>query len=131
MTLRSAYFADWKGGPTVLLWGDATGMRELRDFLRGDWTVSDAVTLARFCEAVDARKITVRAVSDQRHTGVHFAPDCIEWRLRSDLAEDFAEKIDVLASSISGHQYLDSYGSDITVEVSIGEYPESLHPDRS
>jgi hypothetical protein len=130
MTLRSAYFADWKGSPTVLLWGDAIGMRDLRDFLRNEWSSSTALALARFCEAVDARKITVKTVSDEYDTGMHFARDGLEWKLRSDLAESFAEKIDVLASSKSGHQYLDSYGDDITVEVSIGEYPDGLHPNR-
>lgn len=127
MALRSAYFADWKGSPTVLLWGDAIGMRELRDFLRSEWTSS---TLVAFCEAVDASKITIKAVSDEGDTGMHFSRDGLEWRLRSDLADDFADKVDALASSISGHQYLDSYSNDITVEVSIGEYPESLHPNR-
>jgi hypothetical protein len=129
MTLRSAYFADWKGSPTVLFWGDAIGMRELRDFLRSDWPSSNALALAKFCEAVDARKIIVKAVSDKRDTGMHFARNDLGWRLRSDLAEDFADKVDVLASSISGHQYLDSYSNDITVEVSIGEYPDGLHPN--
>ena len=81
-------------------------MRELRDFLRSEWPSSNALALARFCEAVDARKIIVKAVSDERDTGMHFARDDLEWRLRSDLAEDFADKVDVLASSISGHQYL-------------------------
>src|ERR1700736_5949707 len=58
MTLRSAYFADWKGSPTVLLWGDATGMRELRDFLRGAWAAPNALALEAICDAVDAREIT-------------------------------------------------------------------------
>jgi len=31
-----------------------------------------------------------------------FVRNGLEWRLRPDLAEDFAEKIDVLASSVSG-----------------------------
>jgi hypothetical protein len=132
MPLRSAYFADWKtspSSPTVLLWGDAIGMRELVDFLRSEWPSS---TLARFCEAVDGRKITVKAVSDKRDTGMHFASDGLEWKLRSDLARDFADKVEVLASSTSGHQYLDCYyvTDGITVEVSIGEYPDSLHSDR-
>ncbi|SIN88006.1 hypothetical protein SAMN05443247_00416 [Bradyrhizobium erythrophlei] len=104
-------------------------MRELRDFLRSDWPSSNALALAKFCEAVDARKIIVKAVSDKRDTGMHFARNDLGWRLRSDLAEDFADKVDVLASSISGHQYLDSYSNDITVEVSIGEYPDGLHPN--
>jgi nucleoside phosphorylase len=46
-------------------------MRELTDFLRGDWQSS---TLARFCEAVDAGKITVKAVSDECDAAGHVAP---------------------------------------------------------
>lgn len=126
MTLRSAYFADWEDSPTVLLWGDAIGMRELVDFLRSERPSS---TFAAFCEAVDGRKITVKTVSDKRDTGMHFADGGLEWKLRSVEAQDFADKVDVLASCTSGHQYLDCYATDdITVEVSIGEYPESLHP---
>jgi len=105
-------------------------MRELRDFLRSAWPASNALKLDRFCEAVDGRMITVIAVPDQRDTGIFFAGDGLEWRLRPDLAVDFAEKVDVLASCVAGHQYLGAYSSDIAVEVSTGEYPESLHPDR-
>ena len=129
MTLRSAYFSNWKGAPTILLWGDATGMRKLRDFLRSAWAAPNAPALEAFCDSVDGRKITIRAVSDSGNTGMRFARNDLEWRLQPELAEDFADKIDVLASSLSGHQYLDARGSDITVEVSIGEYPETLHPD--
>jgi hypothetical protein len=129
MTLRSAFFADWKG-PTVLLWGDATGMGELRDFLRSAWPASNAPILDGFCDAVDRRKITVIAVSEQRDTGIFFAGDGLEWRLQPDLAAAFAEKVAVLASCAAGHQYLDAYNCDISVEVSTGEYPDSLHPER-
>ncbi len=34
MALRSTYTATLNGGPKVLLWGDAAGMRALSDFLR-------------------------------------------------------------------------------------------------
>jgi hypothetical protein len=129
MTLRSAYFANWKGSSTVLFWGDAVGMCDLRDFLRA-LPASNALTLDRFCRAVDGKTITVRAVADQRDTGVRLARDSLEWKLRPDLAADFAELVDVLASSMAGHQYLDAHSGDIIVEVSTGEYPESLHPDR-
>jgi hypothetical protein len=125
MTLRSAYFADWKGR-TVLFWGDATGLRALRDFLRSAWPASNAPKLDGFCEAVDGRTITLIAVSGQRDTGIFFAGHGLEWRLQQDLAVDFAEKVDALASCAAGHQYLDAYNCDINVEVSTGEYPESL-----
>jgi hypothetical protein len=129
MTLRSAYFADWKGDRgTVLIWGDAIGMRELRDFLRGEWPSS---TLARFCQAVDGRTITVKAVSEECDTGMHIAGDGLEWKLRPNLANDFADKVDLLAAATSGHQYLECCViDDIGVEVSIGEYPENLHLSR-
>ncbi len=104
-------------------------MCELRDFLRSAWAAPHAPTLSKFCEAVDGRTITVRAVSNQSDTGMRLAREGLEWRLRPELAEDYAEMVDVLASSASGHQYLEARGSDITVEVSIGEYPESLRPD--
>ena len=129
MTLRSAYFADWKDSPTVVLWGDATGTGALRDFLRSAWRVPNALALESFCRPIDGRKIIVRTVTDPRDTGMRFGRDCLEWSLQPDLADDFAEKIDALASSVSGHQYLDAHSRAITVEVSIGEYPESLHPD--
>jgi hypothetical protein len=130
MTLRSAYFTDWKGGPTVLFWGDESGMRELRDFLRGSWAAPNALAFETFCTSVDGRKITIRAVSDAGDAGMHFVRNGLEWRLQPELAEDFADKVDVLGSSASGHQYLDARGSDITVVVSIGEYPEAFHPVR-
>jgi hypothetical protein len=129
MTLRSAYFADWKGN-TVLFWGDAMGMRALRDVLRSVRPASNAPELDGFCDAVDGRKITVIAVSEQRDTGIFFAGDGLEWRLQPDLAGAFAEKVAMLASCAAGHQYLDAYNCDINVEVSTGEYPDSLHPDR-
>jgi hypothetical protein len=90
------------------------GMSELRDFLR----------------RVDGKTITVRAVSDECDTGVHLARGGLESRLRRDLAEDFAGKVDDLASSAAGHQYLDADCGEMAVEISTGEYTDNLHPDR-
>lgn len=128
MAMQSAYFEHWKGGSTVLLWGDAAGMSELRDFLRSVWGAPNAVTVGRFCRAVDGRMISVTAGSTQSDRGMRLVGDDLEWRLRPELAEDYAEKVDALTSSISGHQYLEANNGDITVEVSIGEYPETLRP---
>jgi len=130
MALRSAYFGRWKGSPTVLLWGDTEGMRELRDFLRNARNVASGLTLQRLCVAVDNKTIAVKAVSDRRDTGMRLVQNGLEWGLRPDLADEFAEKVDRLVASSAGHQYLDAYGSSIVVEVSTGEYPDSLHPER-
>ena len=130
MTLRSAYFSDWRGSPTVLFWGDAVGMRELLNFLRSPLTASSERSLEAFCISVDGRRITVRAVSDERDAGMRLAQTGLEWRLHPDLAEDFAHKVDQLTSTDAGHQYLDASGNEVAVEVSIGEYPEALNPIR-
>lgn len=126
--MQSAYLENWKGGPTVLLWGDATGMCELRDFLRSLRAAPNAPTLGRFCRAVDGRMIIVTAISTQSDSGMRLFGEDFEWRLGPELAKSYAEKIDALTSSISGHQYLEARNSNITVEVSIGEYPETLRP---
>lgn len=126
--MQSAYLENWKGGSTVLLWGDTVGMIELRDFLRSVCCAPHALTLGRFCKAVDGRMIIVTASSTQSDKGMRLAGDNLEWRLRPELAEDYAEKVDALTTSISGHQYLEANNGDITVEVSIGEYPETLRP---
>jgi hypothetical protein len=130
MPLRSAYFTDLKGGPTVLFWGDESGMRELRNFLRGPRAASNTLAFRTLCSPVDGKEITIIAVSDAGHAGMRLVRNELEWRLQPELAEDFADMVDVLTSSVSGHQYLDARGNDITVMVSIGEYPESFHPVR-
>jgi hypothetical protein len=127
MALQSGYFEDWGDNPTVLLWGDATGMRELRDFLRSPLAVSSAATLDTICHPVDGRTIAVLGVSSERDAGMRLVRDRLEWKLWPELAEDYADKVDVLASSVSGHQYLETFsGGGIVVEVSRGEYPETM-----
>jgi hypothetical protein len=60
---------------------------------------------------------------------MHLAGDGLEWRLRTELTNGFADKLDVLAESVSGHQYLDPHViDDIPVEVSLGEYPANWRP---
>lgn len=130
MPLRSAYFENWKSGPTVLLWGDATGMRRLEDFLRALWRTPYAPAFEDFCIPVDGNKITIRPVSVERDAGMRHGRDALEWSLHPALAEDFADRIAALVPSASGHQYLDARGNSVAVEVSAGEYPETFHPNR-
>jgi hypothetical protein len=126
MNLRSAYFSDWRGSPTVLFWGNSSGLRDLSDFLR---RTQKSGALGDICEAVDGRRITVLIVSERQKTGMHARSEGMEWRLRSDDAEDFAAKLDALASSpVAAHQYFDAYGGGIVVQASLGEYPDSFRP---
>lgn len=129
MALKSAYFRSWKGGPTVLFWGDADDIRQLQGWLRSIGA-SDALTLKAFCTSVDGNEITSEVVAREEDAGMRLGSKGLEWSVQPALAGDFAEMLDGLASGASGHQYLDARGNDVAVEVSVGEYPETLHPDR-
>ena len=130
MVLRSAYSETFNGGPTVLLWGDAAGMRALSDFLRKMLVVPGAMRLGEFCEAIDGKAVSVRMRTNRRETGMRLNFQGLEWTLRPQSAEDFAELVGVLASSgKSGHQYLTCGVTDESmVMVSHGEYPDDLRP---
>src|SRR5256885_1688269 len=80
MNLRSAYFSDWKGSPTVLFWGNSKGLLDLRDLLR--YPTSQSKALGDICEAVDGRKVSVRVLADLADTGSALRTDAIERRLR-------------------------------------------------
>lgn len=74
MTLRSAYFRSWKGGPTVLFWGDAVGMRQLRDWLRSV-TAPDVLAFESLCASVDGNEIAIKVVAHERDAGMRFGRD--------------------------------------------------------
>src|SRR5262245_42366192 len=120
MALRSAYFATFNGGPKVLLWGDAAGMHALSDFLRNLLTGPKAIALTGFCEPVDGKTINVRIRANRRDTGMRLNPEGLEWTLRAQSADDFAELVEGLAASgKSCHQFLSCGVTDeITVMVS-------------
>jgi hypothetical protein len=105
-------------------------MLDLRELLRRACTPSNRLTLDMFCEAVDGRVISIRPVADYSESGMRFAGRNLEWCLLPTQADEFAEKIDVLASAENGHQYLDAHDVGIAVEVSIGEYPDNWRPER-
>jgi hypothetical protein len=132
--LRYAFFAEFKGSPKLLLWGDKGGMTALSRFLREMVTAPREVEFGElgFCAASGDRVIVVpykgsdgalrKASGDQR---------IFRWELDKSDAEWFAELVDVLAVSTHGHQYLETHRAPpkaITVMVSIGEYPEDLIP---
>lgn len=92
--------------------GDCARFRNFEPLLQGCWT------------------ITVRMRANRRDGGIRLNHEGLEWTLRPQSADDFAEMVGVLASSGNpGHQYLNCGVTDeITVMVSYGEYPEDLRP---
>lgn len=128
MALQSAYFKDWKWGSSVLLWGDAEGMRGLAEFLRREAAGSTNPSFREYCQAVDGKVIDIQLVTDPRDTGMHFVEDRLEWKLQTALSQNFAAKVEMLTRCDRGHQYLDGDANEVGVLVSIGEYPLDLRP---
>ena len=82
-------------------------------------------------KSVDGSKLLLKAA--QRSTGLRRTPSdklVFEWALDNETSIDFADKVDVISkSNHAGHQYLEIIGTeDARVEVSSGEYPDSLVP---
>jgi hypothetical protein len=124
--LRSAYFDDFDGGPKVLIWGDASGLRSLMEVLRT--TSNSKIAFSGFCQCVDGREIILERTSES--LGMRSTNSGFGWGVSANDLADFVDKVDALVSSNrSGHQYLECGSHDsITVIVSLGEYPEDLRP---
>ena len=127
MTILTGYFADFKDGPKVLFWGDASAMRELAGLLRASTIGSQPLALGSFVRATDGRSVLIRMVPNAE--GMVPVGNYFEWRLDMATANIFAELVDVLAeANSSGHQYLEC-ASGIAVIASVGEYPPTLKPE--
>jgi hypothetical protein len=127
--LRYSFIADFNfGEPTLLMWGDKSGMTALSRFLREMATAPREVGFSElgFCAASGDRVIV--SPYEGRHGALRRTPGdkrIFRWDLDKSDAECFADLVDVLAASEHGHQYLET-NRGITVTVSIGEYPDEL-----
>lgn len=129
MTLRSAYFPDFKGGPTLLFWGDAKAMSDFSDFFRdAGKRPADRIALAAISEAVDGNEIFLQRSSSP--LGLTKTASGFDWILDTEALEVFSDLVAMLAtSSHPSHQYLDDRkGRGITAMVSRDEYPDNFRP---
>jgi hypothetical protein len=121
--LNSGYFPDFKGGPTVLLWGEKAGVGQLVELLR----MRQSAALAPFVDAVDGKAISV--LLDATSHGMHRGATGFDWSLSSETMLLFADLLaPLVAPSRPGHQYLRCGKEGIEVMVSVGEYPPDLRP---
>ncbi len=130
--LRYGYFADFKGGPKLLFWGEGKDMERLTLFLQETARGEKAAPFAElnWTKAVGGASVVI----DMSHgaTGLRRGPGAQDfvWGLDLETVEVFAEKIGALARvGPAGHQYLDCGAGDaITVMVSRSEYPPHHAP---
>jgi hypothetical protein len=134
MILRSGYFPNLKGGPTVLFWGDANAMQQLASILRASAIGKGTLALNTVIKAVDDRPIMLKTVA--KAEGMQVVEDThghrsLEWLLDPETMVWFAELLESLAQSDGpGHQFLDTLpNGQITVMAASNEYPAELQPD--
>jgi hypothetical protein len=125
VSIRVAYFEEFKGGTTLLIVADVEGLSQLASTLesvamhegqRVDIAVTPSV----------ATKCTLQAECAPESIGVVLKGSGVLWvHDRTDWL-DFAKHIRELAQTPVGHTYVDGPYSDIHVMISIGEGYEKL-----
>ena len=130
--LRHAFFPEFKGNATFLLWGGQEDMTVLREAFTRVANGERELFLSTLpaVRSVDGSAITIHSVSRGsgfRRAAAHGLSD---WALDQETALDFADKVAVLEMTASaGHQYLEaSPRDDAMVMVAAGEYPDDLAP---
>jgi hypothetical protein len=125
--LRARYFPDFKGGPKLLFWGNADGMRHLIAVLESFPPTGSEHVMSGLIN--NAPKLVLRSAVESR--GMQKQQDHLfEWILEPKTVADFREKVQVLTTAnVPGHQYLECNAADeITAMVSCDEYPSDLKP---
>jgi len=126
--LRFGYL-DSQFDPTALFWGDETDLRALAKSL-GDF-VENLKPLELSSQVLHAQTGHTLSLTPARSDSVGFVRsrggNGFEWRLTAELAQKFILIIEELASSDkAAHNYLDCGGDELTVRVSLREYPDDF-----
>ena len=120
--LRAAFFSDFKGSNTLLLWGDNSDVARLSQGLlqlrRGERLVFEI----EGGQGLSA--LQVRAGHGGSLSRISGQEDALEWVCSPDVLEDCLGLIKPLVTSATGHQYVDVQ-SDLAdqVMIAINEYP--------
>jgi hypothetical protein len=123
--IHLGYFEQFKSSDTLLMEGDAEGLRVLADLLRSleigsaDHVQIDALS---FVEAHHGVRLTVKRARRDRVSRVSASSKDFTWECTDAGWRDAADKVDVLVGCGEGHQYFDAAEGQVVVEVAKGEY---------
>lgn len=130
MLIRMGFFENFNGSDVILLDGGPAAFRSLATFLKeleNPGAVSLHIHALPFVEPSGGTQLVAYAVSQElgvRRTNAE-RPE-FSWQLSREGWLEAAEKIERLAGSGHGHQYLSAMTSeDAIVFVSIDEYGDS------
>ena len=123
--LHAAFFPDFKGRNTLLIWGDNSDMARLSDGLlelrRGERPVFEIVG-GRGLSALQ-----VRAGRGNWMSRISVSEDTLEWVCSLDVLDDCLRLIEPLLRSAVGHRYVDAQGglADQAM-IAVNEYPDDF-----
>ncbi|GAB3357578.1 hypothetical protein GCM10027430_27020 [Lysobacter tyrosinilyticus] len=121
MSFQLGLFHLFKGADTLLLSGSPADIADLSARL-GEFAASDApdwpVHSIAHISARNPAQLFASRISQPQATG-------FVWLCSPESMPAVQGKLQALASSGSGHQYFDLFGSSVQLVVSVGEYSES------
>lgn len=123
--LRAAFFPNFKGSNTLLIWGDNSDMVRLSDGLLeicwGERPVFQIVG-GRGLSALQ-----VRAGRGDRMSRISGSEDTLEWVCSPEVLKDCLGLIEPLLTSAMGHRYVDTQGglADRAM-IAVNEYPDDF-----
>lgn len=130
--LQARILLEFKGADNLLIWGDDEGIESLRIGLKAltsgsaaEWAlpvVSDRFGLIIIMATPDAEQVSEATLDCGR----------IRWRCSSDVVAHTELLVAALASSTSGHQYVDASGPEVQqILIAFNEYPPNLDVPKS
>ena len=121
------YFANFKRSDTLLMEGDADGLRELARVLRllqsgrGSAAVIQVDALP-FVQSHHGVRLTAKRSLRDLVTRAEASSHSFTWERTETGWQDAADKLEVLVRCSEGHHYFDTAQDELMVEVAKGEY---------
>lgn len=114
--LQARLLDDFKGSPTLLVWGNSADMASLLDQIR-------SLDVGRPVARIGHGENTVTFILSAQPGRSHVRTDAgISWECSEDTLRRTADLIGPLLNS-TGHQYVDADGQAEEVVISTNEYP--------
>lgn len=119
--LQAAVFHQFKGADTLLLWGDADGMSELRHAI---------VNLGRGeVPTIEIGDLSISTSnSNTRRSELSRSSGGLSWVCLKAVLTEAEALLTGLDEVPSGHQFIDVAGLADQVFIAKNEYPETLRP---
>jgi len=124
-SVHLGYFKNFKARDTLLVEGDAEGLRNLAAVLRSLQCGSPeivAVDALPFVQSHHGVRLTAKRSQSDRVA--RMAPSSVDftWERTEAGWRAATDKVEELLDRDAGHQYLDRAGDQVVVEISKGEY---------